>query len=52
MGHSYRAFTSILADRSVVAWGDAEYGGGSSAVRDQLKGVQQIQAGLCCDSGR
>ena len=31
------------------------FGGDSSAVRDQLKGVQQIQAtteGLCCDSGR
>ena len=29
-------------------------GGDSSAVRDQLKGVQQIQVtwGLCCDSGR
>ena len=33
---------------------DADCGGDSSAVRDQLKGVQQIQAtnGLCCHSGR
>ena len=28
----------------VVTWGDADYGGDSSAVRDQLNGVQQIQA--------
>ena len=32
------AFAAIVADRSVVTWGD-EY-----LVRDQLKGVQQIQA--------
>ena len=31
-------------DGSVVTWGDAHYGGDSSAVRDQLEGVQQIQA--------
>ena len=29
-------------DGSVVAWGDADFGGGSSAVRDQLKGAQRI----------
>ena len=29
-------------DGSVVAWNDADFGGGSSAVRDQLKGVQRI----------
>ena len=29
-------------DGSVVAWGDADFGGGSSAVPDQLKGVQRI----------
>ncbi len=34
------AFAAILADGSVFA----DYGGDSSAVRDQLKGVQQIQA--------
>ena len=28
----------------VVTWGDADYGCDSSAVRDQLNGVQQIQA--------
>ena len=30
--------------RAIAVWGHAEYGGDSSAVRDQLKGVQQIQA--------
>ena len=29
---------------TVVTWGDANCGGDSSAVREQLKGVQQIQA--------
>ena len=44
------AFAAILADGSVVTWGETvglfgeELGGDSSAVRDQLKGVQQIQA--------
>ena len=42
--HTYEAFAAILADGSVVTWGDACCGGESSAVRDQLKGVQQIQA--------
>ena len=31
-------------DSAVVTWGDAHCGGDSTAVRDQLKGVQQIQA--------
>ena len=32
-------------DSAIVTWGDADRGGDSSAVRrDQLKGVQQIQA--------
>eukprot|EP00434_Breviolum_minutum_P009327 symbB.v1.2.008220.t1/scaffold497.1/size195672/2 len=31
-------------DSAVVTWGDAYHGGDSWAVRDQLKGVQQIQA--------
>ena len=35
---------ATLADGSVVAWGDPNYGGDSSAVQDQLKNVQQIQA--------
>ena len=42
--HMMRAFAAILEDGSVVTWGDAEVAGDSSAVRDQLKGVQQIQA--------
>ena len=39
-----RAFAAILGDRTVVAWGQAEYGGDCSAVQGQLKNVQQIQA--------
>ena len=31
-------------DSTIVTWGDADRGGDSSAVQDQLKGVQQIQA--------
>ena len=31
-------------DSAIVTWGDASFGGDSSAVRDQLRGVQQIQA--------
>ena len=31
-------------DNAVVTWGDAKRGGDSSAVRDQLRGVRQIQA--------
>ena len=31
-------------DSAMVTWGSASSGGDSSAVRDQLKGVQQIQA--------
>ena len=31
-------------DSTVVTWGHADFGGDSSAVRDQLRGVQQIQA--------
>ena len=41
---------------TVVTWGDAEWGGDSSAVQDQLRGVQADSSlqvwGLCCDSGR
>ena len=40
------AFAAILADGSVVTWGYPDVGGDSWAVRDQLKGVQQIQATL------
>ena len=37
-------FAAILGDGTVVTWGNAEYGGDSSSVQDQLKNVQQIQA--------
>ena len=38
------AFAAILADGSVVTWGEPDSGGDSSEVQDQLKGVQQVQA--------
>ena len=38
------AFAAILGDGSVVTWGDADCGGDSSGVQDQLKNVQQVQA--------
>ena len=38
------AFAAILTDGSVVTWGSARHGGDSSAVKDQPKNVQQIQA--------
>ena len=41
---SFAAFAATLGDASVVTWGDAGYGGDSSAVQDQLKNVQQIHA--------
>ena len=37
-----RAFAAILADGSVVTWGDPNDGGDSSRVQDQLRNVQQI----------
>ena len=40
----HQAFAAILADGSVVTWGDASFGGDSSVVQDQLRDVQQIQA--------
>ena len=38
------AFAAILADGSVAAWGNEHQGGDCSAVRDQLRNVQQLQA--------
>ncbi|CAE8650193.1 unnamed protein product, partial [Polarella glacialis] len=41
------AFAALKSDGSVVTWGDAEYGGDSSAVQAQLQGdVQQIYSNL------
>ena len=37
-------FAAILGDGSAVGWGSAYAGGDSSAVQDQLKNVQEIQA--------
>ncbi|CAE6946903.1 HERC2 [Symbiodinium sp. KB8] len=39
-----KAFAAILADGSVVTWGDPDYGGDCSALEEQLVNVQQIQA--------
>ena len=36
------AFAAILADGSVVTWGNPHDGGDSSAVQDQLRNVQQV----------
>ena len=41
---SQEAFAAILTDGSVVTWGSPGSDGNSRAVKDQLKGVQQIQA--------
>ena len=38
------AFAAILADGSVVTWGEPNYGGDSSRVQNQLRNVQQISA--------
>ena len=38
------AFTALLADRSVVTWGHPHSGGDSSAVQNQVKGVQHVEA--------
>ena len=40
------AFAALLGDGSVVTWGDAAGGGDSSALQDQPKNVQHIQATL------
>ena len=37
------AFAAILADGSAVTWGNPGYGGDSSGIKDQLKGVQQVE---------
>ena len=33
---------AIRADGSVVSWGHPEFGGDSTGVRNQLRGVQQV----------
>eukprot|EP00435_Cladocopium_sp_Y103_P046597 s360_g13.t1 len=38
------AFAAILADGSVISWGDANVGGDCSLVQDRLKNVEHIQA--------
>jgi alpha-tubulin suppressor-like RCC1 family protein len=38
------AFAAILADGSVVTWGNPRSGGDSSAVQEELKNVQEIKA--------
>ena len=41
------AFAVVLGNGSVVTWGNAACGGGSSAVQGQLKNVRHIQAVMC-----
>ena len=43
---SQSAFAAIIGDGSVVIWGAIGNGDVSSAVKDQLKNVQQIHANL------
>lgn len=45
-GHRWFAFAAILEDGSAVAWGNPCSGGDSSAIQDQLRNVQQLQAML------
>lgn len=45
-GHRWRAFAAILEDGSAVAWGNPCSGDDSSAIQDQLRNVQQLQAML------
>ena len=45
---THRAFAVFCSGGDqVVTWGDPDYGGDSSEVQDQLKGVQQVQATYC-----
>ena len=41
---AFGTFAAILEDGSVITWGRADSGGDTSAVQDQLKGVEQIKA--------
>ena len=41
---SFGAFAALLANGSVVTWGDPESGGDSSAVQTRLRKVQKIHA--------
>ena len=43
-GGVFSAFAALLGDGSVVTWGKAGAGGDNSAVQDQLRDVQRIQA--------
>ena len=38
------AFAALLADGSVVAWGDPDSGGDSSTVQNQLQYLQQVDS--------
>eukprot|EP00439_Symbiodinium_sp_Y106_P005667 s4028_g1.t1 len=43
-GGKFSAFAMLLGDGSVVSWGNADCGGDSAAVQDQLRDVCQVQA--------
>ena len=44
VGRRTSCFAAALGGGSVVAWGNAAFGGDSSAVQDQLQNVQEIHA--------
>ena len=49
------AFAAVLADGTVVTWGDPQRGGDSSRVQFQLRKVAEISAtggGFCWDFGQ
>ena len=43
MQASFGAFAAILSDASVVAWGDAKFGGDSSTVQDRLRNGARVR---------
>ena len=43
---THRAFAAVLADGSVVTWGDPLFGGDSSKVQSQLRSLRQVQGTL------
>ena len=45
------AFAAVLADGTVVAWGNPDLGGDSTAVQDQLNGVEKIRSTMSSSGG-
>ncbi|EMD1178354.1 hypothetical protein VP758_004966 [Vibrio harveyi] len=40
---SYSAFSALKADKSVISWGEASYGGYSKEIEKELKNIKQIK---------